>query len=145
MVLSSDLVAEFKTFSELVDACVSYYKGNFEKMRFDSVRKNRVALSAFVEKFHRDCGTLTPEVQKKLDALSESDCVVVMSAHQPNLFAYSGVMRKISLTSALAQELEKRWKIPVVNFFGVADRSYRREDDLREHAALGRAVLGAHP
>ena len=104
--LAYDPVSEFKTFGNIVDACVSYYQDNVEKVKLDSVRKNRVALSGFVEKFHRDCGTLTPEVQEKIDALRGDDCMVVMSAHQPNLFAYSGVMRKITLTSALAKELD---------------------------------------
>lgn len=137
--LASDLVSEFKTFGEIVDACVSYYQDNVEKVRLDSVRKNRVALSGFVEKFHRDCGTLTPEVQEKIDALRGGDCMVVMSAHQPNLFAYSGVMRKITLTSVLSKELEKRLNIPVVNFFGVADQDFT--DDRWVKSSLLPAVL----
>jgi hypothetical protein len=140
LVLASNLVSpEFRTLGELVDACVSYYEDNVEKMKLDSVQKRRSDLAVFVEKFHRDCGTLTPEVQEKLETLRGGDCVVVMSAHQPNLFAYSGVMRKITLISVLAKELEKRLKIPVVNFFGFADQDFT--DDRWVKTSLLPAVL----
>ena len=129
----------FKNLQELVDSCVAFYEGNVEKMRIDSVRKRRADLSGFVERFHRECGTLTPEVQKRLDDLRSGDCVVVMSAHQPNLFAYSGVMRKATLIFVLAKELEKRLKVPVVNFFGVADQDFT--DDRWVKSSLLPAVL----
>ena len=140
LVLASDLVSpEFKTLGELVDACVSYYEENAEMMRLDSVKKRRSDLAGFVERFHKDCGTLTPDVQEKLNDLRGGDCVVVMSAHQPNLFAYSGVMRKITLISVLAKELEKRLQVPVVNFFGVADQDFT--DDRWVKSSLLPAVL----
>jgi hypothetical protein len=140
LVLASDLVSpEFKTLGELVDACVNHYENHLETLMVDSVRKRRAALSGYVEKFHKDCGTLTPEVQEKLDNLRGGDCVVVMSAHQPNLFAYSGVMRKITLISVLAKELEKRLKVPVVNFFGIADQDFT--DDRWIKTSLLPAVL----
>ncbi len=118
---------EFENMRELVDSCVAFYEGNLEKMRLESVRRRRADLSGFVEKFHRDAGTLTPEVEERLEDLRGGDCVVVMSAHQPNLFAYSGVMRKATLISVLAKELEKRLKVPVVNFFGVADQDFTED------------------
>jgi len=125
MGLTSGLVdPEFKSLEELVDSCVTFYESNIEKMKRDSVRRRRADLSGFVERFHRDCGTLTPEVRKRLDDLRDGDCVVVMSAHQPNLFAYSGVLRKATLIFVLAKQLEKRLKVPVVNFFGVADQDF---------------------
>jgi hypothetical protein len=140
MEMKSDFVNhEFKNFEELVNSCVAYYEGNLEKMKLDSVRKRRADLSGFVEKFHKESGTLTPEVQRKIDDLRSGDCVVVMSAHQPNLFAYSGVMRKITLISVLAKELEKRLKVPVVNFFGFADQDFT--DDRWIKTSLLPAVL----
>jgi hypothetical protein len=140
LVLASGLVSpEFKTLGELVDACVRYYEENAEKMSLESVKKRRSDLAGFVERFHMDCGTLTPQVQEKLDDLRGGDCVVVMSAHQPNLFAYSGVMRKITLISVLAKELENRLNVPVVNFFGIADQDFT--DDRWVKTSLLPAVL----
>ena len=140
MVLNSHLVdPELKSLQEVVDSCVAYYEGNMEKMRAEGIRKRRADLSKFVERFHKDCGTLTTEVQKSLDDLRNGDCVVLMSAHQPNLFPYSGVMRKITLISVLAKELEKRLKVPVVNFFGIADQDFT--DDRWVKTSLLPAVL----
>lgn len=138
--MTSDLVdPNYKNLQELVDSCVAFYEGNVEKMRLDSIRRRRADLAGFVERFHRDCGTLTPEVRRRIDDLRGGDCVVVMSAHQPNLFAYSGVMRKATLIFVLAKELEKRLKVPVVNFFGVADQDFT--DDRWVKSSLLPAVL----
>ena len=128
MGMTSDLVdPKFKNLKELVDSCVSFYESNVEKMRLDSVRKRRADLSGFVERFHRDCGTFTPDVEKRVKDLRDGNCVVVMSAHQPNLFAYSGILRKTTLIFVLAKQLEKRLKVPVVNFFGIADQDFTED------------------
>jgi hypothetical protein len=47
-----------------------------------------------------------------------------MTAHQPNLFAYSGVLRKATLNHVLASRLSKRLDVPVVSFFGLADQDF---------------------
>ena len=140
MGITSDLVdPKFENLEELVDSCVTFYESNVEKMKLDGVRRRRADLSGFIERFHRDCGTLTPGVRKRLDDLRDGNCVVVMSAHQPNLFAYSGVLRKATLIFVLAKELEKRLKVPVVNFFGVADQDFT--DDRWVRSSLLPAVL----
>jgi len=140
MGMTSELVdPNFKNIEELVDSCVNFYESNVEKMKLDSVCRRRADLSGFVERFHKDCGTLTPDVQKRLADLRHGNCVVVMSAHQPNLFAYSGVLRKATLIFVLAKQLEKRLKVPVVNFFGVADQDFT--DDRWVKSSLLPAVL----
>ena len=114
MVFGSNLFThEHKTMDELVESCVNYYEKNIKKVDHERVRKRRSELAFYIEKFHKECGTLTFEVQKKLSILKDRDCLLVMSAHQPNLFAYSGVMRKITLLSALSENLEKRLGVPV--------------------------------
>ena len=47
-----------------------------------------------------------------------------MSAHQPNLFAYSGVFRKITLIHTFSKDLEERLNLPVLPFFGIADQDF---------------------
>jgi hypothetical protein len=47
-----------------------------------------------------------------------------MTAHQPNLFAYGGVLRKATLNHVLAGSLSKRLDVPVVSFFGLADQDF---------------------
>jgi hypothetical protein len=57
-----------------------------------------------------------------------------MTAHQPNLFAYGGVMRKASVNQALADKLTSKLGIPVVCFFGLADQDFT--DDRWVRSAL---------
>jgi hypothetical protein len=47
-----------------------------------------------------------------------------MTAHQPNLFAYGGVLRKATLMRVLAKSLAVRLAAPVVSFFGFADQDF---------------------
>jgi hypothetical protein len=115
------------TVGELADSCVAFYKANRGIMQSDTVRGKRAQLSEFVEGFHRQCGTLTPYVVEKIRTLKEDDCVVLMTAHQPNLFAYAGVLRKATLNFVLARKLEEMLKVPVVNFFGIADQDFTDE------------------
>ena len=111
-------------FKELVDSCISFYEENERKMSLERIRKKRTKLSFFVEFFHKDCETLTPSVQKRIEDLRNGIGLVLMTAHQPNFFAYSGVFRKATLNFVLAKTLEKLLKVPVVNFFGIADQDF---------------------
>jgi hypothetical protein len=111
-------------FKELVDSCVSFYVENEDKMGLESVRERRGKLSGFVEVFHKDCGTLTPSVQRRIEDLRDGVGLVLMTAHQPNFFAYSGVLRKATLIFVLAKRLEEMLKVPVVTFFGIADQDF---------------------
>jgi len=111
-------------FGELVELCAEFYEINAEKLRWGNVLERRVDLSRFVKKFHKDCGTLTSSVQEAIEGLKEDPCIVLMTAHQPNLFPYSGVLRKATLNFVLAKKLEKRLGVRVINFFGIADQDF---------------------
>lgn len=124
MVVSDLLINNLKTMDELVESCINYYNNTVELMDVDNLRESRANLACYVERFHNESGTLTSTVKKSLETLINEDCLVVMSAHQPNLFAYNGVMRKFTLISVLADELEKRLGLPVITFFGLADQDF---------------------
>lgn len=111
-------------FGELVDSCISFYEMNKDEMGLERVCERRAKLSGFVEAFHRDCGTLTPSVHRRIEDLREGVGLVLMTAHQPNFFAYSGVLRKATLNFVLAKELEEVLGLPVVSFFGIADQDF---------------------
>ena len=111
-------------FRELVDSCVSFYEENKDEMGLERVHERRAELSGFVEAFHKDCGTLTPSVEKRIEDLRDGVGLVLMTAHQPNFFAYSGVLRKATLNFVLAKELEEVLGVPVVSFFGIADQDF---------------------
>jgi len=112
------------SFQGLVRACSSFYKNNLEKIRAEHVCQTRSNLSGFARVFHEQCGTLTPSVKKRLEDLGSGNCVVLMTAHQPNFFAYNGVFRKATLSFVLSEHLSRILGVPVVNFFGIADQDF---------------------
>jgi hypothetical protein len=107
----------------LVDDCCNFYHGQLEG-RDGAFSKDRRDLAAWVHKFHEGCGTLTGNVKESIERLNESPCVFLMTAHQPNLFAYAGVLRKAVLNHVLAGKIANILKVPVVSFFGVADQDF---------------------
>ncbi len=64
----------------------------------------------------------------------EADCrgLVLMSAHQPNLFPYSGVVRKLVLVHAVAEQLRNALNSPVTELFCFADQDFADERYFRE-------------
>jgi hypothetical protein len=115
----------FDNLEELVKTCVKYYKGSVKNAAgLTKAFERRKQLSRWIEKFHRECGTLTSNVEEAIEKLEDESCVVLMTAHQPNFFAYSGVLRKATLNHVLAEKLSQRLKKPVVDFFGIADQDF---------------------
>jgi hypothetical protein len=111
-------------FGELVDSCISFYEKNKRKMSSERIQEKRVKLSVYAKIFHERSGTLTTSVQKRIEDLEKGIGLVLMTAHQPNFFAYSGVLRKATLNFVLAKRLEDLLEVPVINFFGIADQDF---------------------
>ena len=114
----------FGTFENLVQACLHYYRRNLEKVQNDEVVQRRGRLAGWIRKFHEDCGTLNSNIEESIENLRQSPCLFLMTAHQPNLFAYGGVLRKATLNQVLAEQLSKKLKLPVLSFFGLADQDF---------------------
>jgi hypothetical protein len=93
-------------------------------MSSQRVLERRASLSVLAEAFHKDCGTLTASVERRIEDLRNGTGLVLMTAHQPNLFAYAGVLRKATLNFVLARKLEEMLKVPVISFFGIADQDF---------------------
>ena len=117
-------IQRFENFKELIDFCITFYNNNKNKFSDKSISERRSNLSIFIEKFHIESGTLTSKIKEKIAVLQQGKPIILMTAHQPNLFPYSGVLRKATLNHILGMELEKRLGIPVVNFFGIADQDF---------------------
>ena len=118
---------------KLAALCSDFYQRSFSA-RAPEVRQRRIALASYIRKFHEECGTLTPYVSEAIRKLEDSSCLLLMTAHQPNLFAYGGVLRKATLNHVLAQKLSDSLKVPIVGFFGVADQDFT--DDRWVRSAL---------
>ena len=114
---------DYSNLSDLADACEKF-RGQFRDQRKAENLATRRKLADWIRKFHHECGTLTSQVEQALNKLDSDNCILLMTAHQPNLFAYSGVLRKATLNHVLATRLSKRLDVPVVSFFGLADQDF---------------------
>jgi hypothetical protein len=79
---------------------------------------------SWIRKFHEESGTFSSSVEENLDKLRDPRCLLIVTAHQPNLFAYGGVLRKAVLAHVLARKLSARLSLPAVSFFGIADQDF---------------------
>lgn len=98
----------------------------------DFVLSNRYKLQVLVKNFHRDAGTMTAGVTNKLELLIDPKTQIFVSIHQPNLFAYGGVFKKIVLLQTLMRKLEDRDPInKFVNFFLIVDHDFMDDTYIR--------------
>lgn len=110
-----------KTFEELVDCVQRRY--NSKKISEKSL-ENRRTFADKAEKFHREADTLTAPVKECIETLKrEKECIFLLSAHQPNLMPYSGMVRKLTLMEALKTRLEALYSIPVISLFSISDEA----------------------
>jgi len=114
----------FKSLQEAVIASVEFYRSHLKKAETSETLNRRQQLSFWIAKFHRECGTITPQVQQALDRLRMDPCLVVVTAHQPNFFPYGGVIRKATLAYVLAQKLAAALGLPAVSLFALADQDF---------------------
>ena len=112
------------SFKELLNQCIIFYQNNQEKLKSNCSQEIREKIIRFIKTFQKDCGTQNTEAVNAINKVTDKKCLFLMTAHQPNLFAYSGVLRKATLTFTLERELGKRLDIPVVSFFGIADQDF---------------------
>lgn len=98
----------------------------------DFVLRNRVMLKSFIKKFHSEAGTLTCSVRNGIELLGDPAAKVVVSTHQPNLFAYGGIFKKIVMLETLKRAVEERDRnTKVVNLFLVVDHDFVDESWVR--------------
>jgi hypothetical protein len=65
----------------------------------------RTILKAQISKFHKEIGTLTEPVNNSIRLVDLRDTKILIAIHQPNLFAYGGVFKKIILLQALKSNI----------------------------------------
>jgi hypothetical protein len=98
----------------------------------DFILNNRRKLQIFVDKFHREAGTMTADVTNKLRLLTDPKTQIFVSIHQPNLFAYGGVFKKIVLLQTLMRAVEERNShSKIVNFFLIVDHDFMDDTYIR--------------
>lgn len=72
------------------------------------VLDNRLKLRKYIEEFHFEANTHTAKVSDRCDLLCDPATEIITSIHQPNLFAYGGVFKKIVLSQNIKRALEEQ-------------------------------------
>jgi hypothetical protein len=129
----SEFVSSIPTnFSELVRLMLRF--GNTTIDQF--VLNNRFKLKQAIQKFHHQAGTLTANLSEKISLLTDPTTQILVSTHQPNLFPYSGVCKKIVLLETLKNALQKiDQNKKIINLFIVIDHEFA-DDRWVRHAQL---------
>ena len=112
------------TLSEAVDL-INSTRFNESFSATDYTLSNREHLSEYVRGFHTAANTLTPAVNSAIGLLSDPSSKLLVSIHQPNLFAYGGVYKKIVLLETLKGLAEsKKPNSKLVNLFLIVDHDF---------------------
>ncbi|MDQ3839819.1 MAG: hypothetical protein M3297_11185 [Thermoproteota archaeon] len=91
----------------------------------DYTLANRRLLSQYIRTFHRQANTLTAGVIESIGLLNNPNSKILVSMHQPNLFAYGGVYKKIILLETLRAAVEsKSANAQLVNLFLIIDHDF---------------------
>jgi hypothetical protein len=112
------------TLSEAVDLISStWFNESFSAT--DYTLTNREHLAEYVRRFHTAANTLTPAVNSAIGLLTDPSSKLLVSIHQPNLFAYGGVYKKIVLLETLKDLAEsKKPNSKLVNLFLIVDHDF---------------------
>lgn len=97
------------------------------------ILSNRRKLAKHIAAFHSQAGTDFAVVDQSRMNIQDSSAQILVSIHQPNLFAYGGVFKKIVLLHTIKSMLEKGngasdTKTRFINLFLIVDHDFM--DDL---------------
>jgi hypothetical protein len=90
----------------------------------DDVLQNRIRLASLSRKFHSDADTLANTIENQWALLNDPTTKLFVSTHQPNLFAYSAIFKKVVLLETLKTTIEKYKEWGIVNLFVIIDHDF---------------------
>ena len=95
----------------------------------EDVLSNRKKLEKHISAFHAQAGTDFESVSQNRMDLQDPSAQILVSIHQPNLFAYGGVFKKIVLLQTIKSMLEKGngasgSKTRFINLFLIVDHDF---------------------
>ena len=96
------------------------------------IGSNRELLRKVTTNFHAKAGTLNEKIINQIDSLSDERLKIIVGIHQPNLFAFSGVFKKIVLLESLANHSKSK-NYTIVPLFLIIDHDFM--DDKWMHVA----------
>jgi hypothetical protein len=98
----------------------------------ENIFANRRNLKDAVYNFHQKSRTLTSNVKNQIDLLDDENLKIVVAIHQPNLFAFGGVFKKIVLLETISKYLENS-RHSILPLFLIIDHDFM--DDSWVHVA----------
>ena len=115
-------------FSSTLEQNTDLRPGSGTSLVSDYVLENRLKLATQSLEFHSQAGTLTNGVRDRIDLLKDRSAEIIVSIHQPNLFAYSGVFKKIVLLQTIKTLLERPiTNKKIINLFLIIDHDFMGE------------------
>jgi hypothetical protein len=93
---------------------------------------NRKNLRDAIYGFHAKSETLTSKVKDQIKLLENEKLKIMVAIHQPNLFAFSGVFKKIVMLETISNHLKKS-DVPSLPLFLIIDHDFM--DDSWVHVA----------
>jgi hypothetical protein len=90
----------------------------------DNVLRNRISLATFIRKFHSQADTLHDNIRKQSVLLNDPATELLVSTHQPNLFSYGGIFKKVVLLETLKRTIENHKERKIINLFLVIDHDF---------------------
>jgi len=131
----SDYIAFFpESLSEAAEKLLT--RSDQSPIQSEIVRANRARIGKHIENFHNQAGTTGSNIDKCITALKSPSTQILVSIHQPNLFAFAGVYKKIILLQCLKSIAERRdSRRKFVNLFLIVDHDFMDEFWIR-HAQL---------
>jgi hypothetical protein len=90
----------------------------------DNILQNRTRLATYIHKFHSEADTLDDNIRKQWALLNDPATKLLVSTHQPNLFAYGGIFKKVLLLETLKTTIENHKQGKIINLFVVIDHDF---------------------
>jgi hypothetical protein len=130
-----DYISSFpESLSEAIDKLFS--RTNQSSAMAGTIMSNRARIVKYIDNFHHQAGTNNSKINESLSALQKPSTEILVSIHQPNLFAFAGVYKKIILLQCLKSIAEHRDNSrKFVNLFLIVDHDFMDEFWIR-HAQL---------
>lgn len=97
------------------------------------IKINRKSLSKKIIDFHSKAGTFTNVIERECKNLENERVKIVVAIHQPNLFAFSGVFKKIVLLEYLTRLASNPLNGDIIPVFLIIDHDFM--DDNWVHVA----------
>jgi hypothetical protein len=91
----------------------------------DYTLANRKQLGQFIRQFHSQADTINSNIIDTINLLDDPSSKILVSIHQPNLFAYGGVYKKIILLETLRTMAESASPdAKLINLFLIVDHDF---------------------